>query len=156
MDRCEYSSMMIRIGQSTFQTHNVKRVLLSEKILATPEPCQKHLKTLIDSKVGRMCLLAPLRILLMRDIGLSKAYAALTRRWFWPTRSIMTTQWLNNTWGVYARLTEHNLIQPHDFLCGKLGKPHRFRPNLSSITITGLLESRLVSQIITCYRSITT
>ena len=59
-------------------------------------------------------------------------------------------------WHSVARLTEHNLIQPHDFRYGKLGKAHRFTPNLSSITITGLLPSRLVSQIITCYRSITT
>ena len=146
-------SILIRSRQYTFQTHNVKRALLSEKMFATPELCQKMPKSLIDSRVGRMCLrtactlLAPLRIFLTRDIG----YARITRhlpdgdfglcRFVWQPGYLTIHDWF---------LLEHKLIRTHDFF---YGKPQRFTPNLSSISVTWFLQSRLVSQIITPWLS---
>ena len=78
---------------------------------------------------------------------LRKAYAALTRRWLWLMQIRITARLLNNTWRVSTRT---QLDSSYDFF---YGKPQRFTPNLSSISVTWFLQSRLVSQIITYYIS---
>lgn len=65
---------------------------------------------------------------------LRKAYAALTRRWRWLMQIRMTARYLTIHDGF---LLEHNLIRTHDFF---YGKPQRFKPNLSSISVTWFLH----------------
>ena len=108
-------------------------------------------KSLIDSRVGRMCLrtactlLAPLRIFLTRDIG----YARIARHLPDGDFGLCRFVWPPGYWTIHdGFLLEHNLIRTHDFF---YGKPQRFTPNLSSISVTWFLQSRLVSQIITYY-----